>query len=358
MSLNVSTSNVLSDETLSKVSKIHSIVSSDVNDRGMKHLIVDGDFLEAAKLFARLTRSKNTPEQPSQRQSTTDNDGIRPTVLLLSGFPCLVDHDPPTETDGPNGTFALAYCAVALGYRCVIVTDECNAKVFEAGLKSLLEIMSLTHDGSLIDFKVFEGRDVITLEDENNMKELASMADLIVACERAGPASDGNCYTMRGIDMTSRKLIAPLHKMMEYTKNNRVTFIGIGDGGNELGMGKVIERVKRHIPMGETIGCVVPADYLIAASVSNWGAYALCGAAALIRAEDSDSDGSCSSTPAWMKKCLVTEEEDLNILKECMKAGCRDGVNGRLDEPFVDGMPAEKSLECLRAIWDAALGES
>jgi hypothetical protein len=55
---------------------------------------------------------------------------------------------------------------------------------------------------------------------------------------------------------------------------------------------------------------------------------------------------------------LFTEEADLNILKECMKAGCRDGVNGKLDEPFVDGMPAEKSLECLRAIREAALRES
>lgn len=317
----------------------------------MKHLIVDGDFLEAAKLFARL------PQKQPPQQATAGNDGIRPTVLLLSGFPCLVNHDPPTETDGPNGTFALAYCALALGYRCVVVTDECNARVFEAGLNSLLDVMSLANDGTLIDFKAFKGREEATLEDENEIKELAAIADLIVACERAGPASDGHCYTMRGIDMTSRKLIAPLHRMIEYT-SNRVTFIGIGDGGNELGMGKVIDRVRKHIPMGETIGCVIPADYLIVASVSNWGAYALCGAAALIRAEDFNCSGSSLTAQAWKEKCLLTQETDLHILKECMKAGCRDGVNGRMDEPFVDGMPAEESSECLRAIRGVVLGES
>jgi len=37
-----------------------------------------------------------------------------------------------------------------------------------------------------------------------------------------------------------------------------------------------------------------------------------------------------------------------------MAAGCRDSINP-LDEPYVDGMPVEKSLECLRGIWGAAL---
>ena len=120
-----------------------------------------------------------------------------------------------------------------------------------------------------------------------------------------------------------------------------------------MGMGKVIQHVYPHTPLGEKIGCVLKADYLIAASVSNWGAYALCGAAALIRAETENN--TFDATQEWMKNCLVTEDADLNILKECIAAGCSNDINQRLDEPYVDGMPVEKSLECLRGIWGAAL---
>ncbi|TWW71603.1 D-glutamate cyclase, mitochondrial [Takifugu flavidus] len=53
---------------------------------------------------------------------------------------------------------------------------------------------------------------------------------------------------------------------------------GIGDGGNELGMGKLKDKVKAFMTNGKLIACDVPADYAITAGVSNWGGYALtCG---------------------------------------------------------------------------------
>ena len=54
--------------------------------------------------------------------------------------------------------------------------------------------------------------------------------------------------------------------------------MGIGDGGNEVGMGKVRQQVMQHIPNGEKIASSVCTDQLIAAGVSNWGAYALAAA--------------------------------------------------------------------------------
>jgi hypothetical protein len=62
------------------------------------------------------------------------------------------------------------------------------------------------------------------------------------------------------------------------------TSTGIGDGGNECGMGKVLESVRAHIPRGETIACVVPCDNLLTAGVSNWGGWGLVAAVeALLR---------------------------------------------------------------------------
>ena len=52
--------------------------------------------------------------------------------------------------------------------------------------------------------------------------------------------------------------------------------IGVGDGGNEIGMGRVedyaIEGVVDH---GENIACTVPTDQLVVAGTSNRGAHAL-----------------------------------------------------------------------------------
>lgn len=42
---------------------------------------------------------------------------------------------------------------------------------------------------------------------------------------------------------------------------------GIGDGGNELGMGKLKETVKALMPNGSLIACDVPADYAVTAGM-------------------------------------------------------------------------------------------
>merc|ERR1712073_243219 len=58
-------------------------------------------------------------------------------------------------------------------------------------------------------------------------------------------------------------------------EKERIVTIGVGDGGNECGMGKVEEKVREHIKNGEQIASVISCDYLITAGVSNWGAEAL-----------------------------------------------------------------------------------
>jgi len=190
-------------------------------------------------------------------------------------------------------------------------------------------------------------------EDEKRFAEVAKLCDLIISCERAGPGKDGKCYTMRGIDMTERGLIAPLHRLVEEAN---CKMISIGDGGNELGMGKVIQNIVDNpkIFNGEKIGCVVSADYLIAASVSNWGGYALSAAAAFAHVNQINSDNKMDLLQKWVSRCLPTEEEEISLLDRCVTAGCRDGVSGKI-ERTVDGMPLETSLTCLRDIRGATL---
>jgi hypothetical protein len=83
---------------------------------------------------------------------------------------------------------------------------------------------------------------------------------------------------MRGRDITPH-LESPWARRAENAARNpgkREVNIGVGDGGNEIGMGKISHgTVVKNIPNGDLIHCRVPTDHLIVAGVSNWGAYAL-----------------------------------------------------------------------------------
>ena len=62
-----------------------------------------------------------------------------------------------------------------------------------------------------------------------------------------------------------------------------ITTIGIGDGGNELGMGKVFDKVVSHVPYGKDIASSVSCDYLITCGVSNWGGFGLAAGIYIVR---------------------------------------------------------------------------
>ena len=69
--------------------------------------------------------------------------------------------------------------------------------------------------------------------------------------------------------------MAAFYNLVSAERDDRISTSSIGDGGNELGMGKVQKQVEDHVSLGKEIACVVSSDYLITAGVSNWGGYAI-----------------------------------------------------------------------------------
>jgi hypothetical protein len=109
--------------------------------------------------------------------------------------------------------------------------------------------------------------------------------DWVIAIERCGPAADGAPRNMRGTDISA--FAAPLDRLFSAGPWRT---IAIGDGGNEIGMGCVARPlIAEHVPLGDAIGCVVPAGFLIAAGVSHWGAYAVVAALGQLRQDWSTS---------------------------------------------------------------------
>jgi len=254
-------------------------------------------------------------------------------VLLLTGFPSrswLIDG--LTENDGPAGAGYLAR-ALEEAFQVVpiVVTDGRLIRYSEVALRGAgLIVTDLDRAlrskpgppaaacAAVVPF---------TCEEDEARKEARALLEFlrpaaVSAIEMPGRNKDGRYYNVSGREVPTH-LVAKLDVLTEVAAANGVLTIGIGDGGNEIGMGNIRETVERCVKHGETIACNVRVDCLIAACISNWGAYGL-GAAALFRAG---------------KPELIDAIDIERIIRLCADAGAIDGLSAKVDL-FVDGTPA------------------
>ncbi len=204
-------------------------------------------------------------------------------VLIVTGFP--IKKAGAGETDGPPGAYALGCALEKLGIPVAYMTDSLNAPLLNAvGAAPLLEWTP----------------DLLAQESFSHL----------VAVERPGRARDGRYYNMLGEDISS--LVAPLDELFLEAEERGIVTIGIGDGGNEIGMGKVFLGVSKSIAHGRRIASTVLTDYVIVAGVSNWGAYGLVGALSIVSGRD----------------LLPTPEEFALSVIMVVRAGAVDGVSG------------------------------
>jgi hypothetical protein len=124
---------------------------------------------------------------------------------------------------------------------------------------------------------------------------------------------------------------ADLHLLIEDAEqqNPDIKVIGIGDGGNEIGMGRfpreeLLERISG--PNSDRVPCRISADATIVAGVSNWGAYALAAAIAVQHGRADLLERHTAESQRQLLERIVNE------------AGAVDGVTRR-NEPTVDGLP-------------------
>ena len=226
-------------------------------------------------------------------------------VLVVTGF--AFGPDLP-ETDGPPGAAVLGRALRRLGKDVVYVTDPVCAGVLEAALKTAGEPASVD---------IFPDGDATVAAAAMHRRYRASH---LVAIERPGRSRDGGYWSMRA------QTIAPWHREVDalFLKPPRgVTTIGVGDGGNEVGMGNLRAQLARTGGTLARIASVVRVDRLVIAGVSNWGAYGV--AAALGRLAGRD--------------LLHTPDEERALIAACAEAGAVDGMT-RQREARVDGLPA------------------
>src|SRR5262245_43524190 len=277
---------------------VETLCTLDLGDRGIGRLVQPGAMAAAARTLARARRG-----------------------VLVTGF--VARPEWTAETDGPSGTVVLGRALRRLGARVRYLADPPVAPLLEACLRALEEPLDMIAVPAGAEAALQMAR-----------RAVAAFAPThLVAVERPGRAVDGGDYNARGRSVGA--VNAPLDALFLRRRAGTVT-IGVGDGGNEIGMGRVRARVMRDVPNGAKIASVVRTDHLIVAGTSNWGAWGVVAHLAL----------------ATGRALLHTPTEEARLTRAMVRAGAVDGLTGAA-RPSVDDLPLslhQAVLETLRGL--------
>ena len=178
-------------------------------------------------------------------------------VLIATGF--YVQRADAPETDGPPGALALGRALAALGNRAVYVSDAYTAPL----------LADLAPSGTeTIDFPIAD--DATSHQHARDLLDRIAPTALI-AIERCGLTRGGTYLNMRGQD------ISPHTARLDHLFRQHPHTIGIGDGGNEIGMGNLAPRIPDVATLPDE-PAVTRTTHLVIASVANWGAYGVVAA--------------------------------------------------------------------------------
>ena len=170
------------------------------------------------------------------------------TILLTTGF-YVAGH---AETDGPLGTVVLAKALEKQGFYTVIITDEFCRGFFEA---ADLEVCYVDVEDGAEKYEAL-------------LEKFAPAA--LISIERCGRNVKNDYANMRGVSI--KEYTARTDWLFIQARKQGIPTFGVGDGGNEIGMGNLKEVISGKL---ELVPCKVKVDTLVIATVSNWGAYAI-----------------------------------------------------------------------------------
>jgi len=229
-------------------------------------------------------------------------------AFIVTGFYILAAKAP--ETDGPPGSIVLARALRQIGFDVVFVTDKWSSKVMKA----------LAPRQPIVEFPMASHDDSATFSKELLETEQPS---IVIAVERAGFTNDGTYRNRKDDD------ISEYNAKTDYLFEQHPISIGIGDGGNEIGMGLVSEVILNQDDF-EATPSMTTTTKLIISACSNWGAYGLVAGLSLLTQED----------------LLPTCDDVQRIVELAVKSGAVDSSSCQF-EARVDGRSLEAELGCI-----------
>lgn len=325
--------------------RLDRLVSLDIGNRGVEHLY------EAARAIT----GKSLVGAAAEALLAVPQGG---TVVVTTGSVSRAWISTEIgENDGPSGAAAIARAlAISRNATIVFMAEETllpplAAVMRSAGLSTVsLDAARLASADKSLATIVLQPYPV---NDEAGKAAATDLLDdlkpnLLFSTERVGRNENGIYYSMRGIDYGMGR--ARIDHLFDEGLKRGIPVVAVGDGGNEIGMAKVADAVKSHVPFGNDgdcacgggIGAITSADVLVTAACSNWGCTAI---AASMAARAGDA------------RLLHTPEAETRLLDVMVQNGLINSTHGIVD-PNVDGIAKDSHIaiaELCRSIIQSAL---
>lgn len=259
-----------------------------------------------------------------------------------------------SETDGPPGAAALARAIrLALKGLPIIVTDdylvEDMKKIMSSCGFSIVAPDELPNSLSEeLGFAMVPTISVIGMPIDEEACRIRSAEllnhykpSLLLAIERGGMNKHGRIHGMGGFDFSSSQ--AKMDFLFTEAPERGIATIGIGDGGNEIGMANIEKAVRNQVKNGDMCKCpcksgialdVAKVDVLVCSAISNWAAY---GIACLLSLATGNLEAMCS------------EDIEERVLNACYQVEFHDSIGSRV-APSVDGCDATIHFAIIRLI--------
>ena len=230
-------------------------------------------------------------------------------VLIATGF--SIPQAEATETDGPVGALAIGQALTVLGQRVGYVTDRETTEL-------LSELAPAGTD--IIDFPVTDAP-----ASRQYAADILARTEpaLLIAIERCGLTDTGAYLNMRGRDISTTTA-----RIDELFLQHTAT-IGIGDGGNEIGMGNLAPYIPSVASLPDQ-PTATRTTHLIIASVANWGAYGLLAALSGLLG----------------RNLLPDPEAEVARIRQAVEAGAVDGTTAEATYT-VDGFDLDDNAAVL-----------
>ena len=226
-------------------------------------------------------------------------------VAITTGYYITMSGGP--ETDGPAGAIAIGDALQSLGRRVTYITDS----YMGTALRDLAGV-----GAEVVEFPI---ADVETSQRVASEMLDKLKPDLLLSIERSGRTRDNTYLNMRDVEIT------PHTARVDYLFESKIPSVAIGDGGNEIGMGNLMDVIPtiERLPKNPAIPKV---DRLVIASVSNWGGYGLVAALSRLAGRD----------------LLPTVEHETRLIRRMVEMGIVDGTTGNA-VPTVDNFSTEEN---------------
>ncbi len=239
-------------------------------------------------------------------------------VIIATGFYIIMSDAP--ETDGPPGAFAIGDAIRALGHPVAYAADAPVSGMMAGWLAQRGD------SSPVIEFPISDDAAGNYQSARNAIAE--HQPALVISIERCAPDAHGIYRNMRGVDISDHT--ARIDRLFELG----IPSIGIGDGGNEIGMGNLLDIVESADLLPD-YPAITTCNQLIASSTSNWGGYGLVAALSV----------------AVGRNLLPDIDADTACIRYLVDSGAVTGVSGA-HEYQVDEFTLEENAAVLQELHD------